>query len=90
MATTTGEVLIPASGVSTQIVAGVASSTVFLWVGEGEQSVFIGPAAVTTENGLPVPRGQVIGPISGINAINGIIGQNQSGRGATVRFMQIA
>lgn len=83
----TGEVIIPSQAASTLIVAGVASSQVWLVATGGTATVFIGPAGVTPQTGFPLPLGTPIGPFNGAADIRGVVGEGQE-RGSSVRFIQ--
>jgi hypothetical protein len=80
MANTAGQVLIPSQVASTQITPAVASSSVFLRAtpSASGSTVWIGPNGVTPETGFPLKPGEILGPISGISVIHGVVGEGQS------------
>lgn len=85
----TGEVKIPSQVASTLIAAATPGSTVWLIATANTVEVFIGAAGVTPQTGFPLPPGQIIGPLNGVNDIRGVCGEGQ-GSGCSVRFIQIS
>lgn len=90
MANTAGQVLVPSQVASTQITPGVAASQVWLTAAVSATSsvVFVGPSGVTPETGFPLKPGQIIGPLTGISAIHGVVGEGKTG--VEVSFLQLA
>lgn len=90
MAIAAAEVLVPVAGTSVELAAGALGESVWLKVTTDAAIVYIGPSGVTPATGLPLPRGELFGPIAlGLNPLHGVIGAGQDvGAGVAVRVLR--
>lgn len=90
MANTAGQVLVSSQVASTQITPGVDSSQVWLTatVSGAGSVVYVGPSGVTPETGFPLKPGERIGPLTGVSAIHGVVGEGKDP--VEVCFLQLA
>jgi hypothetical protein len=89
MAIASAEVIVPSQVASTVLSAGAANEQVWLQASAASPVVYIGPSGVTPQTGLPIPSGELMGPINlGNNALHGVVGEGQSSVG--VRVLRIS